>query len=289
MGRDPVGAKAVNLTAGPREDIYQIVADKVAHMVEQDADCVDRPEALAWYTKVTRKVVKRGVMTKPYGLTHVGMRDQLISDRHQCWEGVEGDTVANATYMRDLMAQAIEDTVHASVHVMDWMQTCATLLAKAGSGISWTTPTGLKVEQRYTKFRTRVYTVTGVLFKTKREITVATPTDEIRVGKQALAIAPNIVHSFDAAHMQMAISRASEGMSFSAVHDSFGCHACDMDEFLEVIKDTFIEMYSKDVLADLYHEFEAQATAVGVDDLPLPPALGDFDIGEVAKSDFFFA
>ena len=30
-----------------------------------------------------RKVVKRGVMTTPYGVTPQGIRDQLITDGHQ--------------------------------------------------------------------------------------------------------------------------------------------------------------------------------------------------------------
>lgn len=291
MGRDAVGAQAVNLTPGPRQDIYQIVADKVAEKVMHDAHFELDETALAWYGKVTRKVVKRGVMTKPYGLTHVGMRDQLIADRNKCWPTVEGDIREAATYMRDRMAAAIEDTVHASVAIMDWMQECAHLLAENGLGISWTTPTGFRVTQYYPNMGSRVYTVVGVGMKShSRGMRINEPRPGLRVTKQVQAIAPNIVHSFDAAHMQMVIAQAaSEGLtdSISAVHDSFGVHACDMDRFLGIIKQTFIDLYSVPVLEELYHEFVAQVPEGP--EMPRPPALGDFDISEVAKSDFFFA
>ncbi len=79
-----------------------------------------------------------------------------------------------------------------------------------------------------------------------------------------------------------------EGMdAFAAVHDSFGVHAADMDRFLEIIKDTFVSIYSQPVLHDLYVEFQRQAPEGVV--IPEPPELGDFDIELVRQSEFFFA
>jgi DNA-directed RNA polymerase len=312
MGRDPVGAKAVNLCSGPRQDIYQIVADKVMTAVGEDhiqtllrleqginpglikGDYTSNPCSVNWLGKVTRKTVKRGVMTKPYGLTHVGMRDQLIDDRAKTWPDVEGDIRENATYMRDLMAAAIEDTVHASVHVMDWMQQCAKVMADVERGIQWTAPTGFVVEQYYQKQAPRRYSVAGVFRSTRRRITMQEPVDGIMKAKQVQAIAPNIVHSFDAAHMMLTVDAAAkQGIEvyFSTVHDSYGVHPSNMDAFLVEIKRTFMMIYEADVLMELYHEFVAQAEAAGLDReaIPHPPELGDFDIAEVAGSDFFFA
>lgn len=280
MGRDAVGAQAVNLMPGPRQDIYGTVAGKVARMV---------PEGSPWKGNVTRAVVKRGVMTKPYGLTNVGMKTQLIDDRNKTWSHVPGDINQNAVEMRNMMASAIESTVLASVEIMDWMQECAGLLANEDCGIAWTAPTGFRVSQAYPKTQVRRYTITGVIFSSKIERKLHEVVPGIRKSKQVLAVAPNIVHSFDAAHMMLSINKAvEEGLdAFAAVHDSFGVHAADMDRFLEIIKDQFVSIYSQPVLRDLYVEFQRQAPKGVV--IPEPPALGDFDIELVRQSEFFFA
>lgn len=66
MGLDPVGAKATNLMPGPRQDIYQVIADRVASAVAADA-AAGVAEAIHWNGRVTRKVVKRAIMTTPTG------------------------------------------------------------------------------------------------------------------------------------------------------------------------------------------------------------------------------
>jgi DNA-directed RNA polymerase len=285
MGLDPVGAKAVNLTAGPRQDIYQVVADKVIWQVDNETDPThggktwDNP----WRGHVTRKTVKRGVMTVPYGLTSVGMKDQLISDGF-C-DALQGDRSENAAYLRDLMQDAISDTVVAAVKIMEWFQFNAKQLAAAGRHVSWTTPTGMMVRQEYVKPRSRrLNTVFGTasLWEVDKDATV-------KVNKQVTSVAPNIIHSFDAAHLFLTVNAAhEEGLSaFSLIHDSYGTHAADMDTLNRCLREQFVEIYRHDWFASIQAEFEALAG----DDVELapPPERGDFDIDEVLRSDFFFA
>jgi DNA-directed RNA polymerase len=80
----------------------------------------------------------------------------------------------------------------------------------------------------------------------------------------------------------------AECSAFAVVHDSFGTHAADMPAFLKVIREKFIEIYSREVAQDLQRDFEASR---GTADFPLvpPPAVGDFDINQVLCSPFFFA
>jgi DNA-directed RNA polymerase len=284
MGLDPVGAEAVNLTPGPRQDIYQIVADKVTR-VKEDAmlnDCEPEvhPAAGAWRGHVTRKTVKRGVMTVPYGLTDVGMRDQLIQDG-MC-SGLDGNVMENATYMRDCMKAAINETVVAATAIMEWMQDNATILAKNGKGVEWTTPAGFRVRQAYYKTVHRaIRTITG-----RASIYEQSANAPIRVSKQATSIAPNIVHSFDAAHMTLTIAAAGD-LSFSVIHDSFGCHAADMAHLGKVLRQEFVGMYRDNWFESLQAEFQAMAGS----EVPLipAPARGAFDVEQITGSDFFFA
>lgn len=293
MGRDPVGAHATNLTGdSTRQDIYQIVADKVSHKVMVDFSYLQdapNPPAAAWYGKVTRNTVKRGVMTVPYGLTKIGMRDQLINDH---WtDGLAGDPFTNAGYLRDLMHDAISDTVTAATEIMAWMQDNASILAKNDKAVQWWAPSGFLVRQCYTAPAYKNITTLVGLGKVRRmEIPVAgDATGPIRSSKQASSIAPNIVHSFDAAHMMMSVDAAADGLSFSVVHDSFGVHASDMPAFLGVVKDEFFLVYASDWLASLQEDFETSREGLQEINLMPPPAHGDFDVTQVYDSDFFFA
>lgn len=271
MGLDPVGAAAVNLTDGPRQDIYQIVSDKVTAMVP-----ADNP----WHGRVTRKTVKRGVMTVPYGLTDVGMRDQLIQEG--LCSSLDGEVLQNATFMRDCMKEAISETVVAATEIMGWMQDNATILAKNGKAVEWTTPSGFRVRQAYYKtVAKKITTIAGRAILYEKDADA-----QIRVKKQATSIAPNIIHSFDAAHMILTIAAAGD-ISFSVIHDSFGTHAADMPALGLVIREQFVEMYKTNWFESLQAEFQAM---VGPD-VPLikPPARGDFKIEQVLNSNFFFA
>lgn len=295
MGLDPVGAHATNLTADPvRQDVYQIVADKVQQAVDADMSMAlngtaEQGPAHNWAHRVSRKTVKRGVMTVPYGLTDIGMRDQLIQDG---WVAdLDGDDMKNATYMRDLMKEAIEDTVVAAAQVMGWMQDNAEILADQNKAIEWTTPSGFRVRQKYHGFRTRrVQTLYGVGETTKRVAPVEQdPTDDLLKTKQVNSAVPNIIHSFDAAHMSLTIAsaRAAGVTSFAVVHDSFGTHAADMEEFGKHIRQTFVDIYEQDWFAGLQQDFRV---SLGTDDpLMEPPPRGDFDIEEVKRAEFFFA
>jgi DNA-directed RNA polymerase len=301
MGLDPVGAHATNLTPDPvRQDIYQIVADKVNLKITSHCDAwnchhelgwdvVPGPEvAKNWAGLVDRKVVKRGVMTVPYGLTDIGMRDQLIEDR---WtEDLEGDAHKNAAYLRDLMKEAIEDTVIKATEIMGWMQDNATILAKNGKPVTWETPTGFVIRQAYynTAIK-RVSTIVGVGQYAPRELSYhdEDKTLGFQVKKQSSSIAPNIIHSFDAAHMMQTIAAAGD-LSFSVIHDSFGVHASDMPEFLNVIRQEFVAIYKEDWFANLQADFEASRQGADFPLLP-PPDRGDFKVEQVTRAEFFFA
>jgi DNA-directed RNA polymerase len=78
--RDPIGGKAVNLTPEERpQDVYQSVTDRVAAMVQAEAD------AGGWLAQqwmktglIKRKLCKRPTMTFCYGSKRFGMAEQTL-------------------------------------------------------------------------------------------------------------------------------------------------------------------------------------------------------------------
>ncbi len=282
MGLDPIGARATNMQrTGKREDLYTQVAEAVKQRVSQDA-AKGVPEAQHWIGHVERSTVKRAVMTTPYGVTPRGIRDQLIADNHT--EGLDGREHANAEYMKGQIIEALESTVLAARQIMDYIQGVSRALAEAGIPLRWTTPVGMKVQQSYFDL---VKKETATLYG---KIILWDETGEggLNVAKQAQSAAPNFVHSFDAAHLAMTVNRAREqGITdFSLIHDSYGTHACDVDRLAKIVRETFVELYSVDRLAEF--EADVREYAPGVE-LPPRPPRGPFNLRDVLESEYFFS
>ena len=58
--------------------------------------------------------------------------------------------------------------------------------------------------------------------------------------------------------MLTALECRAQGLAFASVHDSYWTHPCDIDEMSNVIRDTFIELHSSDVLKRLDEEFRTR-------------------------------
>ena len=290
MGLDPVGAFATNLTAHPdRQDIYQIVADKVRAVVEKDASR-GVAEAIAWQGRVNRKVCKRAVMTVPYGVTAIGMRDQLLKHKDKLVPGQLdkslGRPTQNANYLRDVLVAAIAETVVAARELMDWFQVVAHDRSIVNAPVEWTAPSGFKVRQAYHKMAmTQVRTLIGNGPVNKKQYRTHLWHEDDTLGintrKQVQSVAPNVIHSFDAAHLALAVAAAAdEGVNaFSIVHDSFGCHAGQIETMGRILRETFVSIYETDWLKALAAEFGASYV----------PQRGDFDIQQVLNAPYFFA
>ena len=60
------------------------------------------------------------------------------------------------------------------------------------------------------------------------------------------AICANFIHSIDAFHMRATITHLNneiEDLSFWAIHDAFGTHACDIDKLMESVSEEFANIH----------------------------------------------
>ena len=101
-------------------------------------------------------------------------------------------------------------------------------------------------------------------------------------------IAPNFVHSLDASHMLATINAMwDDGLhNFSMIHDSYGCHACDVDSMQRHIREQFVRMYTLFDSSTLMAERMAEKTGL---EPVLPPENGELDINLVLEAPYFFA
>jgi DNA-directed RNA polymerase len=60
-----------------------------------------------------------------------------------------------------------------------------------------------------------------------------------------LGMLPNYIHSFDALHMQNVVLELDKKgiQDIWSVHDSFGVHACDIDDLRDIVRETFVEIH----------------------------------------------
>lgn len=289
MGRDRTGAVATNVANNDeRQDIYTEVAEAVSQIVSRAAADGDE-NAHKWVGRVDRKVVKRAVMTTPYGVTARGISDQLINDGHT--KGMTGQGQA-AIFLRNCIIEALDQTVVSAKQIMTWIQECAAELGRYGLPLVWTTPAGNRVAQGYYALNMkRINTLHG-----KLGVYEENHDGGIEVRKQTLASAPNVIHSYDAAHLTLTVLRMQETItdpSFSMVHDSFGTHARDVHAMNDALRDTFAQMYSGNELERLYQEWADQMREKDIQ-VSTPHwtehvTMGDFDPKECRKSEFFFS
>lgn len=320
LARDPVGAAATCLIPNEiPQDIYSLVWAKVDERVQQtikranldqipfvlpeklttenvkvlsDSDKAQRKRqqdavsAKHWLGKTSRALVKRGAMTWGYGVTEQGIMTQLITDGFL--NDGDGKLVQHASvyasYMRDCIYWAVNNTVLSARDVMEWLQYVVKVASEMGKAIWWTNPAGMRIHQEYLKpERREVKTTQGKYYfyiKGVKERKLAKK-------KQKNGIAPNFVHSIDAAHMAMVVLRLKEeGITdMHMIHDSFGVHACHTELLNRIVREEFVKIHERNLLQEFKEEVEEQ---LGVELEPYP-TQGDFDVRQVIESKYAFS
>lgn len=333
--RDETTARQVNVCPGERPaDVYRAVADRTNERLKTlvgsgDADGTYAAEWLALGI-LDRKMTKRSVMTLPYGSTLFTCKDyvferyrelrhatpdkklgpwETFSDQHKacCWLGTQ-------------IWHAIEDVLSVAPAAMRALQKTARIMSKAKLPLNWTAPSGFRVQQAnvcYDARRIRLATGGDVIYRTvegaaaaasgpwedeslprSMQLTFAEPTDEIDANKQASGVAPNFIHSLDASALVLTVCKLlDDGIThYAMIHDSFATHACNAALMARRLREAFVEQYSGDPFADLYHEFMQMLTVIGdmksVDEVQeiyrgLP--YGTLDVSKVKESLYFFA
>ncbi|KNG87835.1 putative mitochondrial DNA-directed RNA polymerase [Aspergillus nomiae NRRL 13137] len=290
LGGDKVGAQQVNLEPSDRpSDVYSGVAQFVKEAVAREAK-EGTPIAKLLDGKITRKIVKQTVMTNVYGVTFMGAMKQVRKQLVDHYPELSADeTKSGSLYIARKIFEALGTMFNGAHEIQYWLGDCASRITqslapeqieeiakealsptqsaegstkKAGdpaqkfrSTVIWTTPLGLPVVQPYRVRKSRrVRTTIQDL-----SIVDMGSDDVVSKRKQLQAFPPNFIHSLDATHMMLsAIACDRAGLSFSAVHDSFWTHACDVDSMNNILREAFVRMHSDDVVKRLAAEFEVR-------------------------------
>ena len=288
MSRDEEAGALVGLT--PREiplDFYVLIMQR---MINNNKIKTIAEKLMQIPMKMKRKgISKRGTMTRAYDAGKKCIAKIIYQDSYDCGIVAKyGLTEADSLVLSGLLMKAYKQTCFGPVRIKEYLQALVIhrLSKQKALDVEWETPSGFPVVTRkrvcYDKHSKG--TING-----KRINHVYREEKEIPLTSEHLsAIGANWVHSYDASHLSFTVVEMSH-TNVAVVHDSFGTHACDVNDLLEATKRTFIAMYQEDALERMKKEITGGETPLDKEGNEIhPPKLGSLDLEEIWLSDFFF-
>lgn len=292
--RDERGGKATNLipSALP-QDIYSEVANDALREIDRDAAQGHEVAQQCKQFGIDRAVCKRPVMIVPYSGTRFACRqyiEEALKDKIQ--KGADnpfGENLFHASsYLAGHVWDSINGVIQSARRVMDYVKEVGDCYADQNQHMEWVTPTNFLVMQHYkemNKKRIKTHISGSIVSLVKNE----EREDEISKRRAGNGSSPNFIHSLDAAAMTKTINECSrQGVgSYAMVHDSYGTHSTLMPKMSDILREEFVKMYEQH---DVLDELRTHATqTLGTVDVPQPPSVGNLDIRNVLKSQYFFA
>jgi len=241
--------------------------------------------------KHRRKVVKRNVMTIPYGGTPYGLGQQIIDDAKK--HGIDLLMFLEHSWGAFLGREVYNDCRHSLKRPMQLLSTFEEAGKKAEAEsrfLSWTVPvTNFPVVQNYTEGKVKKIWVqygppsgdklsTGY-YENTLQLAICFLEDSVpSKGKQSQGASPNAIHSLDAAHLAITVGKAE--FPITTIHDSFGCLLADMDDLYRLIRETFVELYEADPLSNIMRDISGDISNID---------FGTLDLRLILQSEYCFS
>lgn len=287
MLRDAVGGAATNLVPSPtQQDIYALVAEQTALIVDLDTCDDEDGVGLRWRKhSMTRGLVKRSVMTLPYGSTRFSAADFIHKEylaKGLAPEFAKAEYVKASNWLSHRVWDAIGKVVIKAREAMQWLQdACDEITSDGRQELVWESPSGLIVRQQYPKLEV-IQIETRLIGGLRLRPSVGMYTEEADRRRHRNGIAPNFVHSCDAAHMHYLIQAAEEaGLGHLAfIHDDYGALAPDVEKLHALIRQTFVTMYKDTNPLLKFKDNHGILTEL--------PSEGELDLLGVLDSKYFF-
>jgi len=206
--------------------------------------------------KIQRKMVKRNVMTIGYGATKGGMGQQAKDDIPDIFEDARWIPGGWHFWFGALVYDTCYEHLDGPANMLRMFRSVADKCNSRDEFLSYDTPhTDFPVIQNYRKARTKRAEF-NFCNKTIKPRFLVMEEKDLDKQKQLSSTAPNVTHSLDAAHLTMVVARSP--FSVTTVHDSFGCHAGNMEELFVITREQFLELYSSNPLVDILTQAQCE-------------------------------
>lgn len=233
--------------------------------------------------KVQRKTVKRPVMTLGYGVTDSGIREQVYLDTTDLSDDLKFKHYTWSSKFADLLNTTMRSNLKGPATMLALFRSLADKANNKGEYLGWMVPfTNFPVRQEYLEYKEDEVRIRfcgmgsgggGIQLSLSPK-----ETGTLNKGGQSNGAAPNIVHSFDAAHLTMIVNASP--FTVTTVHDSFGSHPGNMGELFRITREQFLKFYESDPLMILLAQLDA---------VHLRPDRGTLNLADILESDFAFS
>jgi DNA-directed RNA polymerase len=282
--------------AAPKSELRAELVTQIRAYKGEYSFVAERAAPVFWHrikdVKQRRKIVKRNVMTLPYGGSGYGLAEQQIDDATK--HGIE--LLMNiehrwASWMGRLVYEDAKESLERPMQLLGVFERAGARAEKLGDFLEWQVPvTNFPVIQHYTEGKTkRIHIEWGPRIGERLLTTKYFPNDiqlhicfiEEQVpskGKQSQGAAPNVIHSLDAAHLALTTVRCD--FPITTIHDSYGCLLADMPKLYRIVRETFVELYADNPLFFIIDQVSGTLEALD---------MGDLDIDLILESEYAFA
>ena len=280
--------------AEPKSDLRKELVDKIKKFKEDNEYLMTIASPVFWHrikdAKHKRKIVKRNVMTIPYGGTAYGLGQQVIDDARK--HGIDLLMHMEHKWGAYLGRETFNDcrvSLERPMQLLQVFENAGKEAEKEGRFLSWTVPiTNFPVVQNYTEGNVKKIWVqygppkgernsTGYYENTLQLAICFIEDVKPSKNKQSQGASPNIIHSLDAAHLALTVYEAD--FPVTTIHDSFGCLLADMPSLFTLVRETFVKLYKQDPLAQVMADIGGDMSSV---------KFGSLDITLILDSEYAF-
>jgi len=270
------------VSSNSKSELYRNAVARLREYKNQTYDLKKQMGAVFWHNvkdrKIWRKGVKRPVMTLGYGGTQHGMVDMVEDDTRDLSDYLRDKDYSWSVFLGHLIYSTCKKELKGPSDMLEMFEKLGVSENQKGKHVSYDQViTGFPMVQLYVETKTKqvelyrgesMYRISVSLRKT----------EELNKVKQKQSTAPNVVHSVDAVHVTMVVHDSD--YQVTVVHDSFGCHAGNMNHLFMNVRYKFVELYEQEPLEHIFSQMDA---------LHLIPEKGNLDVSKVIESDFAFA
>lgn len=311
--RDERGAESVNLIPSSKpKDFYEVVAQAIHRHIRLEHPNDPLLNELT-STYINRKTLKPSIISAGYGSHHskraVKLANLILSKvtssqatpdhlvdiatetnvkRNNFVPKPSKTLIDSCHKIERALNSCIEEHNPAFFKIFSWIKKTSKIVSETGECLTWTNSAGLPVCNCYYKHPLIEVSV-QINYKRHRisfkdySFNGTLPLDLKQIRR---SIAPNYIHSVDAAHAAKLIDVCSKSSinSLASVHDSFGTHATNMETMHKLIRETFVEIHSNNQIKLFKEEIEQRHSVK----LPELPEFGNLDLNQVLNSKYFF-
>lgn len=276
---DPTIGKHVNIIPNDKPyDIYSLMLNTLYELIDR----ADKEAFKDICHCIDRTLIKKCVMPFSYGMKFLSMKD-VIADHLAEKRLSSDDYKEQIKTLYYFIKEIVRRHAPSFEKVKQWLANVANETSKHNIPIKWTTPLGFVVYHHYANISSTKQISTAIGSLQLKQIV----DDGVNRYTQRDALPPNFIHSLDASHcLKTILELKKKGIhDFAPVYDCIAVHANNVSQLKSTLAETFIEIYTRNVLKDFKDEFESQHPDFK---LPDPPERGDLDINLVRNSDYFY-